>query len=214
MSCKTVMNKFAANSISNTGMKLLKRSARALPSSVTRSERSARSAAVGCGILVISQPSNDSSGKAKAPIKAGIQNSLMWRCSITNSPTDFAVPELMAMLSPIRLASRSVTRRPSRKLKITPHMHPNESPLKHSDIQRPGQRSEQHQRKLGHRHREDDELQTVLLLQFRNYLDANQLGNKIAGNLHDAGCRLVIHPEEVEPVEARSRKRLAQRIDQ
>ena len=26
------------------------------------------------------------------------------------------------MLSPIRLASRSVTRRPSRKLKITPHM--------------------------------------------------------------------------------------------
>lgn len=132
MSCKTVMNKFAANSISNTGMKLLKRSARALPSSVTRSERSARSAAVGCGILVISQPSNDSSGKAKAPIKAGIQNSLMWRCSITNSPTDFAVPELMAMLSPIRLASRSVTRRPSRKLKITPHMHPNESPLKNS----------------------------------------------------------------------------------
>lgn len=56
----------------------------------------------------------------------------MWRCSITNSPTDFAVPELMAMLSPIRLASRSVTRRPSRKLKITPHMHPNESPLKNS----------------------------------------------------------------------------------
>lgn len=82
------------------------------------------------------------------------------------------------------------------------------------DIQRSGQRSEQHQRKLGHRHREDDELQTVLLLQFRNYLDANQLGNKIAGNLHGAGCRLVIHPEEVEPVEARSRKRLAQRIDQ
>lgn len=42
------------------------------------------------------------------------------------------MPELMAMLSPIRLASRSVTRRPSRKLKITPHMHPNESPLKNS----------------------------------------------------------------------------------
>ena len=51
----------------------------------------------------------------------GLSLGCMWRCSITNSPTDFAVPELMAMLSPIRLASRSVTRRPSRKLKITHH---------------------------------------------------------------------------------------------
>jgi hypothetical protein len=34
------------------------------------------------------------------------------------------------MLNPIRLASKSVTRRPSRKLKITPHIHPKESPLK------------------------------------------------------------------------------------
>ena len=43
---------------------------------------------------------------------------------------DFAVPELIAILNPIRLANRSVTRRPSKKLNITPHMQPNESPLK------------------------------------------------------------------------------------
>ena len=43
---------------------------------------------------------------------------------------DFAVPELIAMLSPIRLASSPVRRLPSRKPKITPHMHAKESPLK------------------------------------------------------------------------------------
>ena len=36
------------------------------------------------------------------------------------------------MLSPIRAASKSVTRRPSRKLKITPHMQPSDSPLKNN----------------------------------------------------------------------------------
>ena len=34
------------------------------------------------------------------------------------------------MLIPNRLANKSVTRRPSIKLKITPHMHPKASPLK------------------------------------------------------------------------------------
>ena len=50
-------------------------------------------------------------------VDAGIQNSLICKLSITKSPIDFAVPELIAMLNPIRLASKSVTRRPSRKLK-------------------------------------------------------------------------------------------------
>ena len=50
--------------------------------------------------------------------------------SITNNPIDFAVPELTAILKPIKLANKSVTLRPSKKLKITPHIHPKESPLK------------------------------------------------------------------------------------
>ena len=130
MSCNTVMNRLAKNSIISTGIKLLNRFRRALLSNVTLSVRSSLSACVGWGIRVISHPKKDKSGKANAPIKAGIQNSLICKLSITKSPIDFAVPELIAMLSPIRLASKSVTRLPSRKLKITPHMHPKESPLK------------------------------------------------------------------------------------
>ena len=40
------------------------------------------------------------------------------------------MPELNTMLTPNRLASMSVTRRPSMKLKMMPHMHPSERPLK------------------------------------------------------------------------------------
>ena len=39
---------------------------------------------------------------------------------------------LTAILSPKREASRSVTRRPSRKLKMTPHIQPSDSPLKNN----------------------------------------------------------------------------------
>ena len=130
ISCNTVTNRLAKNNITSTGIKFLNRLKRALLSRATLSVRSSLSACVGCGIRVISHPRNDNSGKANAPMKAGIQNSLICKLSITKSPIDFAVPELIAMLNPIRLASKSVTRRPSRKLKITPHIHPKESPLK------------------------------------------------------------------------------------
>lgn len=111
-------------------MKARKSLRRALPSKATRSERMATSSGVGCGKRVITHPNNESNGKAKAPIRAGIQNSLTCKPSITKSPNDFAVPELAAMLRPIRAANKSVTRRPSRKLNITPHMQPSERPLK------------------------------------------------------------------------------------
>ena len=130
ISCKTVMNKLAKNNMTNTGMKFLNILIRAFSSKVTLSVRCSMSSFVGCGIRVISHPKKDNNGNAKAPIKAGIQNSPIPKLFITNSPIDFAVPELTAILSPIRLANKSVTLRPSRKLKMTPHMHPNERPLK------------------------------------------------------------------------------------
>ena len=43
---------------------------------------------------------------------------------------DFAVPELITILIPKRLAKISVVRRPSIKLKITPHIQTNDNPLK------------------------------------------------------------------------------------
>ena len=61
---------------------------------------------------------------------AGIQNSLTFNVFITNNPMDFAVPELITILIPKRLAKISVVRRPSIKLKITPHIQPNDNPLK------------------------------------------------------------------------------------
>ena len=42
----------------------------------------------------------------------------------------FAVPELITIQIPKRLAKTSVVRRPSIKLKITPHIQPNDNPLK------------------------------------------------------------------------------------
>ena len=48
---------------------------------------------------------------------------------MAKSPKLLATPELNTMLTPKRLASMSVTLRPSMKLKITPHMQPNERPF-------------------------------------------------------------------------------------
>ena len=111
-------------------MKALNRFHRASPFSVVRSVREAISSAVGLGKRVIIQPVKQSSGKAMAPIRAGIQNSLTCNVFSVYSPNDLATPELSAMLTPMILARISVVRRPSRKLKITPHMQPSESPLK------------------------------------------------------------------------------------
>ena len=70
------------------------------------------------------------SGKAKPAIRAGMQNSVTPNVLTTNNPIDLAIPELTAILTPSKLANISVTLRPSMKLKMTPHMHPNASPLK------------------------------------------------------------------------------------
>lgn len=61
---------------------------------------------------------------------AGIQNWSILSSFMAKSPKLLAIPELNTMLTPKRLASISVTFRPSMKLKITPHMHPSERPLK------------------------------------------------------------------------------------
>ena len=88
------------------------------------------SSAVGAGNLVIIHPVKHNRGNARAPMSAGIQNSLTWSEFRAYSPSDLATPELSAMLTPMMLARKSVVRLPSKKLKITPHIHPNESPLK------------------------------------------------------------------------------------
>ena len=49
---------------------------------------------------------------------------------MTYNPTDLAVPELITILTPSRLARISVTRRPSIKLKMTPHIHPSDNPFR------------------------------------------------------------------------------------
>ena len=103
---------------------------RCLPFRVTRLLFCSISCAVGCGKRVKLYPKRANKGSAKAPINAGIQNSLTFKVFITKSPIDFAVPELITILIPNRLARISVVLRPSIKLKITPHIHPNESPLK------------------------------------------------------------------------------------
>ena len=69
-------------------------------------------------------PSNANRGNATAPINAGIQNSFTCRLFITYNPADLAVPELITILTPNRLARISVIRRPSIKLKITPTCNP------------------------------------------------------------------------------------------
>ena len=76
MSRITVMSRLATKSRVRMGMKRRKRLRRSLPLSVTRSVRAAMSAAVGRGKRVIIQPVRHSSGKAMAPMSAGIQNSL------------------------------------------------------------------------------------------------------------------------------------------
>ena len=129
---------------------------------------------------------------------------------------DFAVPELIAMLSPIRLASSSRQAPPLQKTEITPHMHPKESPLKNkaNTFKRLRKHPEKNEGKLRSYHRKDDKLQPVLLLQFGDNLDAYQLRNKITGYLDNTGCSLIIHAEKVEPVKSRGSKRLAQCIYQ
>ena len=131
-SCRTVRKRLAKKSNVSTGAKLRKSSQRCCLSNVTRSTRNALSSAVGLGRWSRMYPSPANRGSATAPINAGIQNSLTFKISTTKSPIDFAVPLLTAILSPKREASKSVTRRPSRKLKITPHIQPNDSPLKNN----------------------------------------------------------------------------------
>ena len=130
ISRNTTIDIFATKSIVKKGMKFLKSSQRCRPFKVSRSDFKAISSSVGCGSRFSAYPNKASKGNATAPIKAGIQNSLTCHISITYKPTDFAVPELITILTPNKLARTSVILRPSIKLKIIPHMHPSESPFK------------------------------------------------------------------------------------
>ena len=130
ISLSTTNIRLATNNNTRNGMKSMNSSFRCLPFRVTRLLFCSISCAVGCGKRVKLYPKRANKGSAKAPISAGIQNSLTFNVFITNNPMDFAVPELITMLIPKRLAKISVVRRPSIKLKITPHIQPNDNPLK------------------------------------------------------------------------------------
>ena len=78
MSRCTVSSRLAMKSISSTGMNSPNRLHRCLLSSVTRSDRADTSASVGFGSRVSIHPVRHSSGKAAAPMSAGIHISPTW----------------------------------------------------------------------------------------------------------------------------------------
>ena len=130
ISLKIVSTTLAIKSRVRKGMKFLNSSHRCLPFSVSRFDFMAMSSAVGCGSRLSAYPNKASRGRATPPIRAGIQNSLMFKVSMTYKPADLAVPELMTILTPSKLARMSVIRLPSIKLKMIPHIHPSESPFR------------------------------------------------------------------------------------
>ena len=132
ISCMTVIKRFAINNILRTGANCRKIFLRCRASIGTRSVQHLMSSSVGAGSLFNTNASMIRSTQATAPMVAGIQKLSMPISLMRKRPTDLASPELKAILSPMMLAKIPLNLRPSRKLKITPHIHPSDSPLKNS----------------------------------------------------------------------------------
>src|SRR5680860_1232939 len=94
------------------------------------SSRRSLSSSVGGGTRssIIEKPTKGT--KNKAPVTAGIQNSVTLKYVITRRPADFTTP-LDTIKLELRMTPRiSVNFLPSTYEKTTPHIIPNESPFK------------------------------------------------------------------------------------
>ncbi len=129
---------------------------------------------------------------------------------------DFAVPELITILIPKRLAKISVVRRPSIKLKITPRIHPNENPLKNIANILYGVGSAPNAT--------SDNSATAMetSINFRRFslfnseinFDTYKLGYQITCYLNDSNQYFIIKAECFYPVKSSSCERFAQCINQ
>ena len=95
-----------------------------------RRDRAAMSAASGGGSTASIRSATSSGSKNKAPVTDGIQASLTPHCCITWRPAALVQPLAKIRLRLRPSAMNSVTRRPSRKEKISPHTMPSGRPLR------------------------------------------------------------------------------------
>ena len=121
-------------------------------------------------------------GKRNATNQAGIQNSFTWRWFMTYNPTDLAVPELITILTPSRLARISVTRRPSIKLKMTPHIHPSDNPFRNMAATLNGVESNPNKisEDSASNTEVEDKLKPFFRFQLGNQLNPYEFGNNIS----------------------------------